>query len=50
MVVERKNTGTVSIETINKAIDICQDKETRDLGLEGRVRMERGLVFYTGRD
>lgn len=47
MVVERKNSGTVSIETINKAIDICQDKETRDLGLEGRVRMERGLVFYT---
>lgn len=47
LVVERKNTGTVSIETVNNAIEICQHKDTRDLSLEGRVRMERGLVFYT---
>lgn len=43
----RKNTGAVSIDKVNDALSVCQNKETRDLVLEGRVRMERGLVYYT---
>ena len=47
LVKQRKIAGVVSIEDVNSALSICQNKETRDLVLEGRVRMERGLVYYT---
>ena len=33
-------------EAIDKALEICRTPETRDLALEGRLRMERGLQRF----
>jgi hypothetical protein len=34
------------LDSIEKAIEICSTKEHRDVHLEGRLRMERGLVRF----
>ena len=33
-------------ESIDKALEICRNPDTRDLALEGRLRMERGLQRF----
>ena len=33
-------------EAIDSALEICRSPETRDLALEGRLRMERGLLRF----
>jgi len=48
--VRRRWLGDVHLEdAIERALEVVRDAETRDLALEGRLRMERGLVrFETG--
>ena len=38
--------GSITLEMINSSLDISRNPETRDLALEGRLRMERGLVLF----
>lgn len=38
------------LDPIDAALEITRDPETRDLALEGRLRMERGLVRYEAGD
>lgn len=38
--------GQVTLEGIENALSIARDNQTRDLALEGRLRMERGLVNF----
>ena len=38
------------LEPIEAALETTRDPETRDLALEGRLRMERGLVRYEAGD
>ena len=45
--VRRRMLGDQRLESaINEALEISRAKETRDLALEGRLRMERGLTRY----
>ena len=45
--VRRRMLGDTRLETaIEEALAISRAKETRDLALEGRLRMERGLTRY----
>ena len=45
--VRRRMLGDTRLEqAINEALEISRAKETRDLALEGRLRMERGLSRY----
>lgn len=45
--VRRRMLGDLRLEeAINKALEICRTPETRDLALEGRLRMERGLQRF----
>ena len=45
--VRRRMLGdTHLLQSIEEAITICQTAETRDLVLEGRLRMEKGLVCF----
>lgn len=47
--VKMRLNGTLTLESIEEALAISRDPETRNLSLEGRLRMERGLVhFETG--
>lgn len=46
-VVQHRYEGNSNLQdSIEKAIDICCSKEHRDVHLEGRLRMERGLVRF----
>ena len=38
--------GKISLDSIEEALLIARTPETRDLSLEGRLRMERGLVHF----
>jgi len=42
--------GNISLEAIEKALKVARNPETRDLSLEGRLRMERGLVHFENGD
>ena len=44
--VKQRLAGSVSIDSIEEALEISRSPDTRDLSLEGRLRMERGLVFF----
>ena len=45
--VRRRMLGDLRLEdAIDKALEICRTPETRDLALEGRLRMERGLQRF----
>ncbi|MAY04656.1 MAG: hypothetical protein CMB25_03515 [Euryarchaeota archaeon] len=45
--VRRRMLGDHRLEdAIDKALDVCRAPETRDLALEGRLRMERGLQRF----
>ena len=38
--------GKINIESIEGALEVARDPDTRDLAIEGRLRMERGLVHF----
>ena len=38
--------GKINLESIESALEVARDPETRDLAIEGRLRMERGLVHF----
>ena len=42
--------GVLNIESIEEALVVARDHESRDLALEGRLRMERGLVNFENGD
>ncbi len=45
--VRRRMLGDQRLEdAIDKALEVCRNPETRDLALEGRLRMERGLQRF----
>ena len=44
--VKMRLSGEISIQSIEDALIVSRTPETRDLGLEGRLRMERGLMFF----
>ena len=45
--VRRRMLGDTRLEeAIDQALEICRTPETRDLALEGRLRMERGLQRF----
>lgn len=44
--VKQRLQGNVSMDSIEEALQVARTPETRDLSLEGRLRMERGLVHF----
>lgn len=44
--VKQRIDGGVKLDSIEEALKVARTPETRDLALEGRLRMERGLVFF----
>ena len=46
MVRIRAARGTLDEAVIEAALAVCSSQDTRDLALEGRVRMERGLFRF----
>jgi len=44
--VKMRINGIIDIESIEGALEVARKPETRDLALEGRLRMERGLVHF----
>ena len=42
--------GVLNMESIEEALVVARSPETRDLALEGRLRMERGLVNFENGD
>ena len=44
--VKRRLSGELTLDSIEKALEVARNPETRDLALEGRLRMERGLVHF----
>lgn len=48
--VKMRIAGNISIDSIEEALEIARNPKTRDLALEGRLRMERGLVHFENGD
>ena len=48
--VKMRVAGVLNMEAIEDALAVARDPETRDLALEGRLRMERGLVNFENGD
>ena len=48
--VKKRLKGEVDLDSIEKALVVARSPETRDLSLEGRLRMERGLVHFENGD
>ena len=44
--VKKRIAGEIDLNSIEKALEIARSPDTRDLALEGRLRMERGLVHF----
>ena len=44
--VKQRLAGQINLDSIEEALKIARNPETRDLALEGRLRMERGLVHF----
>ncbi|MBB69792.1 MAG: hypothetical protein CMB28_01650 [Euryarchaeota archaeon] len=44
--VKKRIAGEIDLDSIEEALAIARTPETRDLALEGRLRMERGLVHF----
>lgn len=44
--VKKRLAGEINLESIEEALVVARNPETRDLALEGRLRMERGLVHF----
>ena len=41
--------GELTLNSIEDALETARNPKTRDLALEGRLRMERGLVHFENR-
>ena len=48
--VKSRIAGTISLDEVEEALTVARDPETRDLALEGRLRMERGLIHFESGD
>ena len=48
--VKKRLKGEVDLDSIEEALLVARSPETRDLSLEGRLRMERGLVHFENGD
>ncbi len=44
--VKKRIAGEIDLDSIEEALTIARTPDTRDLALEGRLRMERGLVHF----
>ena len=44
--VKKRIAGEIDLNSIEEALEIARSPDTRDLALEGRLRMERGLVHF----
>ena len=44
--VKKRIAGEIDLDSIEDALVVARTPETRDLALEGRLRMERGLVHF----
>ena len=44
--VKMRIAGEIDLDSIERALVVARTPETRDLALEGRLRMERGLVHF----
>ncbi len=44
--VKKRIAGEIDLESIEDALVVARTPDTRDLALEGRLRMERGLVHF----
>ena len=44
--VKKRIAGEIDLDSIENALVVARTPETRDLALEGRLRMERGLVHF----
>tara|TARA_B000000609_G_C24171538_1_gene350713 strand:- start:78 stop:1109 length:1032 start_codon:yes stop_codon:yes gene_type:complete len=44
--VKKRIAGEINLDSIEEALVVARKPETRDLALEGRLRMERGLVHF----
>ncbi len=44
--VKKRIAGEIDLNSIEEALVVARNPETRDLALEGRLRMERGLVHF----
>ena len=44
--VKKRIAGEIDLDSIEEALVVARNPETRDLALEGRLRMERGLVHF----
>ena len=44
--VKKRVAGVLDLDSIEEALKVARSPETRDLALEGRLRMERGLVHF----
>ncbi len=48
--VKQRIAGNITLESIEEVLVVARDPESRDLALEGRLRMERGLVHFENGD
>ena len=48
--VKQRIAGNITLESIEEALVVARNPESRDLALEGRLRMERGLVHFENGD
>tara|TARA_B100000925_G_scaffold274031_1_gene239186 strand:- start:439 stop:1470 length:1032 start_codon:yes stop_codon:yes gene_type:complete len=44
--VKQRIAGAICLDSIESALETARDPKTRDLSLEGRLRMERGLLHF----
>ena len=44
--VKKRIAGEIDLDSIEEALVVARTPDTRDLALEGRLRMERGLVHF----
>ena len=44
--VKQRIAGNITLDSIEEALVVVRDPDSRDLALEGRLRMERGLVHF----
>ena len=44
--VKQRLSGEINMDSIEEALEVARNPDTRDLALEGRLRMERGLVHF----
>ncbi|MEC8788554.1 MAG: hypothetical protein VXX17_00650, partial [Candidatus Thermoplasmatota archaeon] len=48
--VKKRLAGELTLDSIEEALAVARNPKTRDLALEGRLRMERGLVHFENGD